>query len=209
MYRSRKDAKRNQKHSCGCEPEVTEQKINSPVSLSQLSQSNKCRTFIKTIGRRHKLCIGQRKNLRRWRKIEETHPHPNKDELNISSEDDQMNIFECDSSDVHINDIQYCDHLLDEQMEIFESEGSANLGQLSIFPPDEEITLEVCDQGIPHEENIVSLKSAKISKNSILEKATRPKKKTKGYINIIGINSDTENLRMVNSSEITHEERKI
>ena len=209
MYRSRKDAKRNQKHSCGCEPEVTEQKINSPVSLSQLSQSNKCRTFIKTIGRRHKLCIGQRKNLRHWRKIEETHPHPNKDELNILSEDDQMNIFECDSSDVHINDIQNCDHLLDEQMEIFESEGSANLGQLSIFPPDEEITSEVCDQGIPHEENIVSLKSAKISKNSILEKATRPKKKTKGYINIIGINSDTENLRTVNLSEITHEERKI
>ena len=153
-----------------------EQKINSPVSLSELSQSNKCRTFIKMIGRGHKLCIGQRKNLWRWRKIEETHPHPNQDELNISSEDDQMNIFESDSSDVQIIDRQNCDHLLDQQMEIFESEGSANLRQFSIFPPDEESTSEVCDQGIPHEDNIISLKSAKISKKSILEKTTRPKK---------------------------------
>ena len=166
---------------CSCEPEARKPKINSPISPSELSGSNKCTTFIKTFGRRHKLCIGQRKNLRRWRNI--THKRHSEEHPKFSDECDQLEIFLNFLPDSNINEEENNNSLLEKQLDIFQDESLSD--QLHFFPTEEEAisctSAKVVDDKCP----VICLQSARRRNTSILESSTVSNVKERTQFNMI------------------------
>ena len=103
LYRSRNDKKKNKINSCGCASGKRITVKNSSVDFAHLVQSDKCSQFLKSRGKRHKLCLGQSKGLRRRRllmtvKLNEMAKINNHNQLDIFEQEinnhNQLDIFE-------------------------------------------------------------------------------------------------------------------
>ena len=93
LYKSRNQKKQNFT-KCGCGKTNNSPKRNVSVPHDQL-ESDKCNFYHRTRGRRHKLCCGQSKTLRRWRAHNNT----------LSGGQDPNNLFPNDSEIIHPNDV--------------------------------------------------------------------------------------------------------
>ena len=93
LYKSTNQKKQNLT-KCGCGKTNNSPKRNVSVPHDQL-ESDKCNFYHHTRGRRHKLCCGQNKKLRRWRAHNNT----------LSGGQDPNNLFPNDSEIIHPNDV--------------------------------------------------------------------------------------------------------
>ena len=98
-------------------------------------QSEKCAQFIKSRGRRHKLCIGQSRKLRRRRILKSLQIDNNENRSEINNFDPEMDIFELEETLPVINDGNVQDSYYDNQMRIFpDEENDSQIDPMSIFP---------------------------------------------------------------------------
>ena len=144
---------------------------------------------MKTLGRRHKLCIGQRKNLRRWRNI--AHEKPSDEDPKFSDQCDQLEIFPNYLPDSNINEEENINSLLEKQLDIFQHESSSD--QLHFFPTKEEAisctSAKVVDDKCP----VICLQWARRRNTSILESSTVSNGKEKRQFNMIETDPQSRN----------------
>ena len=120
------------------------------------------------MGRRYKLCIGQRKNLWHWRNL--THQHPSDEESTLSNEDDQSKIFPSDLPCSNIDQEENINSLLEKQLDIFPHESSSD--QLCFFPSEEQDIVCTSAKLVNRKCVVISLKLVRRMNTSILETAT-------------------------------------
>ena len=138
---------------CGCEAEPKLPKINQTIPNSELLNSNKCNTFMKSRGRKHKLCVGQNKNLRRRRTLNVSISEGNSTKNCCDEHPSQLKYQRTMSPD---NESNFSDESTNDQIDIFQFESAESECTSKTIPPSKLIKEEFKDQLVifPYEAEI-------------------------------------------------------
>ena len=160
---------------------------------------------MKTLGRRRKLCIGQRKNLWHWRNI--THEKPSDEHPKFSDQCDQLEIFPNYLPDSNINEEENNNSLLEKQLDIFQDESLSD--QLHFFPTKEEAisctSAKVVDDKCP----VICLQSARRRNTSILKSSTVSNVKERRQFNMIETDQQSRNISSLELQRMKMKKRKF
>ena len=189
LYKSRK--RKYNKFECGCCPDLKKPKLNFPVSHSDQLNTTKCTMYQKTCGKRHKLCIGQNKSHKRWRKLKNYEMHSGDIDIPISDSKSMLSTSETiiipfqenkssvlDRIPLRTNHNPISVDILDETYSKFKEKSSAKSKQSQNDIPDKDYSLSTSVQN-SSSESVGTVISSEIEKkkriNKVVKKLRNPK----------------------------------
>ena len=151
------------------------------------------------------MCIGQRKNLQRWRNI--AHERRSEEHPKFSHQCDQLEIFPNYLPDSNINEEENNNSLLEKQLDIFQDESLSD--QFHFFPTEEEAisctSAKVVDDKCP----VICLQSARRRNTSILESSTVSNVKERTPFNTIETDEQSRKISSLQLQRMKMKKRKF